>query len=116
MVKEAQGPVLSENTRLLDCSTHPRALVMTRTGVSVYVRSCVGQSQDRASERILSKTSFQYLHKGGKKNECRVLFKIIKGAVLPLCPVWTLDVETRKMKGKIVVVFFFDPQKVLPCQ
>ena len=29
-----QRPLLSENTSLLDCSTHPRALVLTRTGVS----------------------------------------------------------------------------------
>lgn len=85
--------MLSENTSLLDHSTHPRAFVMTRFGVSEFAKT------EPVNIFLAKHPSSIYTR---EKVELRVLFKIIKGAVLPLGTVWVLDVETCKMKRKIV--------------
>lgn len=95
-----QCPLLSENTSLLDCSTHPRGSCYDKNWC-VWV--CVELRRPyprQPASAYLAKHPFSIYTR--KKVELWVLFKIIKGVALPLCPVWARDVETRKMKRKIV--------------
>lgn len=95
---QGQCPLFSEN-KACETFQHIHVLLLWQELVCLSMRSHSLIERELASLYLANHPFSIYTR---QKAELWLLFKIIKGVALPLCPVWALDVETRKMKRKFV--------------